>query len=168
MAELTPSDRLQPCLLDRLTDGNPESAKEGRDERVISLRRYEQAVRRDLEWLLNANAHPEADGLHEYNEVLRSVLNYGIPDMCGSTASSLNPEELQRQLVEAIRTFEPRIMPGTLSVNVIARFGTMDRRTVSFEIQGELWAEPISDHLFIPIEIDLETGECQVVDRANG
>ena len=48
MAELTPSERLQPCLLDRLTDDHPEEVKESRDQRVVSMRRYREAVLRDL------------------------------------------------------------------------------------------------------------------------
>ncbi|MHC4750853.1 MAG: type VI secretion system baseplate subunit TssE, partial [Planctomycetota bacterium] len=36
MAELTPMDRLQPCLLDRLTDDEPDVQKESRDQRVVS------------------------------------------------------------------------------------------------------------------------------------
>ncbi|MHC4560155.1 MAG: type VI secretion system baseplate subunit TssE, partial [Planctomycetota bacterium] len=38
MAELTPRDRLQPCLLDRLTDNEPEVSKESRDQRIVSIR----------------------------------------------------------------------------------------------------------------------------------
>ena len=36
MAELTPKERLQPSLLDRLTDDEPEQQQESRDKRVLS------------------------------------------------------------------------------------------------------------------------------------
>lgn len=168
MAELAPTERLLPCLLDRLTDEHPESAKEGRDERVVSLRRYQRAVRRDLEWLMNTGAHPARDGLDEFSEVPRSVLNFGVPDLCGLTASGLRSEELERQLLEAIRTFEPRIMPGSLSINVNATYGLMDHNAISFEIRGDLWAQPIPDRLYLRTDVDLETGQCQITDGANG
>ena len=53
MAELTPGERLQPSLLDRLTDDSPQSKKESRDQRVLSVRRLRACVLRDLAWLLN-------------------------------------------------------------------------------------------------------------------
>ena len=53
MADLTQKDRLQPSLLDRLTDNDPERKQESRDSRVLSPSRLRDCVRRDLVWLLN-------------------------------------------------------------------------------------------------------------------
>jgi len=168
MADLTPSERLQPCLLDRLTDEHPESQKESRDQRIISMRRYRRAVLRDLEWLLNTGAKSTTEDLEEFGEVATSVLNYGIPDLCGSTASGLRPEELEKQLLEAVRSFEPRILPNTVSIHVVSGFGRMDHNTISFEIAGHLWAQPTPDPLYLRTEVDLETGQCVVKDRPDG
>ena len=49
-----PQDRLQPALLDRLTDDEPGSREEPVEARVLSKRRLRQSVLRDLAWLLNA------------------------------------------------------------------------------------------------------------------
>jgi predicted component of type VI protein secretion system len=51
---LPPQDRLQPALLDRLTDDDPDSDEEARDHRVMSRRQLRDAVLRDLAWLFNA------------------------------------------------------------------------------------------------------------------
>ena len=48
MPELTPQERLQPALLDRLTDEQPDHAQEPRERRVMSKSRLRQAVLRDL------------------------------------------------------------------------------------------------------------------------
>ena len=56
MADLTPLERLQPCLLDRLTDDEPKNSEESRTQRVVSLSRYKKGVLRDMEWLLNSSA----------------------------------------------------------------------------------------------------------------
>ena len=90
MTELTPSEKLQPCLLDRLTDDEPKKQREGRNQRVMTMRRYRQAVLRDLAWLLNTSAHIEQDGLDEFEEVTSSVLNFGVQDISGMKASSLS------------------------------------------------------------------------------
>ena len=61
MADLTPQERLQPSLLDRLTDSAPDTKRESRDRRVLSMRRLRSAVLRDLAWLLNTG-HLETTG----------------------------------------------------------------------------------------------------------
>ena len=51
MNELTSRERLQPSLLDRLTDEEPGKAVEGPDKRVLSLTQLKSSVLRDLAWL---------------------------------------------------------------------------------------------------------------------
>ena len=168
MADLTPAERLQPCLLDRLTDEHPDERKESRDQRIVSLRRYRAGVLRDLEWLLNTGSYGAAEDLTEFEFVRQSVLNYGIPDLCGMTASGLNPVEFERRLLEAIRTFEPRILTDGLAIRVQAVGGQMDHNALSFVISGDLWALPTPDPLFVRTELDLDTGQCELKDRQNG
>jgi predicted component of type VI protein secretion system len=54
---IAPLDRLQPRLLDRLTDDDPVKSEESRNQRIISLQRYKAGVLRDLDWLFNAIGH---------------------------------------------------------------------------------------------------------------
>jgi type VI secretion system protein ImpF len=155
MAELTPLEMLQPCLLDRLADDEPGKKEESRQQRVISLQRYKRGVLRDLEWLLNSSAHLPVEGqtqveLADYPEAYRSVLNFGTRQLCGLLAP--NTAELERQLLEVIQYFEPRILRNSLTVTA-----TMNRQAIGFEIQGEIWANPIPEHLFIKTKMDLET-----------
>jgi type VI secretion system protein ImpF len=161
MAEIAPMERLQPCLLDRLTDDEPEVAREGRDQNVVSLRKYRNAVLRDVEMLFNSRAYPLHDMIYDFGEVARSVLNYGILDLSGTNISEENASELEAQLKQALKNFEPRISHKALSVRVVSSQDTPDVRTLLFEISGELWAQPLPDHLFIKTEVDLETGHCK-------
>lgn len=168
MADLTPAERLQPCLLDRLTDEHPDELKESRDQRIVSLRRYRAGVLRDIDWLLNTGSHSSSEDLSEFDEVQKSVVNYGIPDLCGTTASGMNPREFERRLIEAIKTFEPRILPNSLRVKVQASMALMDHNAMSFTITGDLWARPTPDPLYVRTEVDLDTGRCELRDRQNG
>lgn len=166
MAELTPLERLQPCLLDRLTDEEPTKTEESRNQRVISLPRYKRGVLRDLEWLFNASAHLPEEGpgqfrLSDYPEACRSVINFGTRQLCGLTAP--NMEALERQLSETIQLFEPRLLRHTLTVKA-----TQERHIISFEMYGEIWANPIPEKLFLKTKIDLETGQSVLGDGANG
>ena len=159
MAELTLSDKLQPCLLDRLTDDEPDKEQEGRSSRVMSMQKYRRAVVRDLTWLLNTHANAVQSGYDEYDEIPSSVLNFGVQNIAGKTSSSLSIEEMRYQLREALRRFEPRILPNTISIVMNMNPDEMSNRSLRFGIQGDLWAEPIPETLFIKTELDLETGK---------
>jgi type VI secretion system protein ImpF len=168
MAELTPMDRLQPCLLDRLTDDEPDVSRESRERRIVSLQRYKNAVLRDLEMLLNSKRHPLNDSIYEFNEAARSVLNFGIHDICGTSVLNTKPAEIESQVKEAILCFEPRISPRALSVRMVSSLDSEYVRTISFEIEAELWAQPLPDRLFVKTEVDLETGHYKLKGELNG
>ena len=168
MADLTPSERLQPCLLDRLTDDEPGTQQESREQRVMSPRKYRQAVLRDLTWLLNANAHIEEDGLEEFDQVPGSILNYGTRDVTGLGVHDSRAADIERQLREAIGRFEPRIDPQSLSIKALVEALALSHRAVRFEIRGALWAQPVPESLYIKTEMDLETGECNLKHATNG
>ncbi len=162
MAELTPTERLQPCLLDRLTDDTPRSQKESRDMRVVSLQRYRRAVLRDLAWLLNTSCHTEEEEFADYGEAEHSVVNYGVPDVCGVSMNSKGVEALERRMVQAIRRFEPRIIASSLVVKAVHNENEMSPNALTFEIRADLWAQPACESLFVRTEVDLETGRYQL------
>ena len=166
MAELNRDQRFLPCLLDRLRDDDPKSTEESRTQRVISLSRYKEAVVRDLQWLFNASAHLPVEGkqefrLSDYPEAHRSVINFGLRQLCGLMAPDM--AALESELSQALRLFEPRILRHTVSVKA-----SIDRHLVAFQIRAEVWAEPIPEQLFVQTTIDLENGQCVLGDRANG
>lgn len=166
MAELTAQERLQPSLLDRLTDDEPGNTQESRDKRVLSLRRLREGVIRDLAWLLNtvnlASVNPE---IGDYPAAAGSVLNYGVPDLTGHTASTVEPAFIEQGLRQAIWDFEPRILRNTLRVHVGVSEHQMSHNTMTIEIEGEIWAQPVPERLFLKTEIDLETGSVAVYEH---
>lgn len=162
MADLTPLEKLQPCLLDRLTDDEPQKQVESRLQRVVSNERYRRGILRDLEWLFNTNSYLFVDGfesfsLRDYPEAYRSVINYGTRQVIGITAPDM--ERLQDELAEAIRNFEPRLTARNLRIHA-----DLDRNVVSFEVEGDLWANPLPEHLHIKTTVDVETGQCLLGD----
>jgi type VI secretion system protein ImpF len=168
MAEsLHPQDRLQPALLDRLTDDEPDKKQEPREARVVSKSRLRQSVLRDLAWLFNATRLEAVADLSKAPQARRSVLNFGLPALSGSTASSLDVSDLGRAVREAILTFEPRILPATLRIRTVLEAGSLDHHNViGVEIHGELWAQPVPLEFLVRTEFDLETGKVQIADLA--
>ena len=166
MPELTPLEKLQPCLLDRLTDDEPEQREESRTQRVVSLSRYKRGLLRDIEWLFNASAHLPEEGreqfkLSDFPEAFKSVLNFGSRHLCGLIAPDM--QALERELTEAIRLFEPRIIRKSVVVKA-----TKVRHLIALEIHGELWANPVPEQLYLKTTVDLETGQAVLGAPGNG
>ena len=161
MAELTPSERLQPSLLERLKDDEPEKREESRDKRILSMRQLRESVRRDLAWLLNSTNLAAAQDLSDYPEVISSVLNYGMPELSGRVITNLDVARFERQLKQIILDFEPRILAHSIHVHWLV---DTEQNLVMFEIAGELWAQPLPQQLYLKTEVDLELGNVRIVD----
>jgi type VI secretion system protein ImpF len=167
MAELTPQERLQPALLDRLTDDEPANRAETREQRVMSRARMRQAVLRDLAWLFNAVRPGSEIDFSAAPQARHSVLNFGLPALSGSSASMLEAGDLEKRIRDAIRDFEPRILPETLRVRaIVSEDALAHHNVIGIEIQGQLWAQPVPLELLVRTEIDLETGKVEIADVA--
>jgi type VI secretion system protein ImpF len=165
VAELSQKERLQPSLLDRLADDAPSELKESREQRVLSLGKLRQGVLRDLAWLLNTSTLDTHQNLDEYPLVSHSVVNYGIHDLVGTTLSSADAPKIQQQIRQAIWDFEPRILPESVVVKVTVSDHYMNHNAMTFDIEGDLWAQPLPLRLYLRTELDLETGSIDIIDR---
>jgi type VI secretion system protein ImpF len=161
MPELTPKERLQPSLLDRLTDNEPDQRLESREQRVLSPARLRESVSRDLGWLFNA-IHFKGGELDRFPEVERSTLNYGLPDLAGRTISSIDIEFMERTLRRVITDFEPRLIKSSVKVRVTANPEQMGQNALCFSIEADLWSQPVPLRLYLRTEFDLEDGSARV------
>jgi type VI secretion system protein ImpF len=165
MADVTLKDRLQPALLDRLTDEEPEKKLESRDQRIISLAKLRASVLRDLSWLLNAVHLESTHDLDDYPMVKGSVLNYGVPSFAGSSTAEIGIAETERRVKQAILRFEPRLIGNSVKVTFMTDTLQEDaHNTVGLEIEAELWAQPVPLKMFMKTEFDLEIGAVRVTE----
>ena len=167
MTQTRAQDRLQPALLDRLTDDDPSHTSEPVEMRIVSRARMREAVLRDLSWLFNTTLLSIDNSLDAYPHAKRSVLNYGLPALSGLTISSLDPSDLEAQVRRAIVDHEARILPDTLRVEALVSEQQLDHHNqISFRISGQLWAQPVPLELLLHTDIDLETGRVEIKELA--
>lgn len=131
---------------------------------VSSLTELRDCVKRDLDWLLNSSQYEPQYDLYGFDEIKDSVLNYGMPDLTGKTVSGIDLQTIEVMLETAIISFEPRIIKKTLAVKVVVDAHMPDHNAVTFEIKGQLWAEPQPLHLHLRTEFELESGNVSVYD----
>ena len=164
MREPSRGERLLPSLLDRLSDDEPGERRDPEHKRFASTKQLRQSVLRDLGWLLNSVRLSAMQDLSSYPHVTKSVLNFGLPDLTGRTASSVDRSELERQLRQAILHFEPRLLPDTLLVRVLTVPHESSHNHLPLGIEAKLIAHPVPLHVRLRSEIDLETGEVSIAE----
>ena len=151
-------------VLDRLIDSEPASQVEAPLSRAQSVRLLKNAVRRDLEWLLNTRRiFQEPD--ETLKEVNRSVYLYGLPDFSTLTMnSSADQTRLMRQLLAAVKLFEPRL--GEVRI-VPIESGTTGIQEFRLRIEGLLMMDPSPEPVSFDTVIELRSGACRLSGGAN-
>lgn len=164
MAEKTFTERLQPSLLDRLTDDAPDSKKEGRDARVIDIGRLREIIQRDLSMLLNTTDQSDLIDEVAHPYAAKSVLNYGIRQTSGVFSTMRQAHRIRKSIADSIEVFEPRIMQGSVAVELRSekRLGEMH---VEFDIRAVMWAQPMPLELYLRSRVDVTTGEVAIEQR---
>lgn len=155
---------LQPSLLDRLTDEEPEKNSEPKERRGLTQAKLRKSVLRDLNWLFNSSNLASVQDLDDTPEVAKSVLNYGLPGFSGHTISGVDILEIERLLKQAIYDFEPRIVRRTIKIHLDVDEQQMNHNAMTFDIEGELWADPVPLHVYLKTELDLESGDIKIFD----
>lgn len=155
--------RVTPSLLDRLIDLNP-GVPDTAPSRSQSVRELRDAVRRDLEHLLNTR-NALYDLPSAFVEVSRSVVAYGIPDLTSlniasvrSDAGSHNRNRLRQIIETAIRGFEPRLS----TVAVTLRDSERSDGALSLHIDARLMIDPSPEPIAFDILVPMNTRQCQV------
>ena len=156
---------VQQSVLDRLLDFEPRLAGDPPLSWSDSVNRLRDAVRRDIEWLLNTRRISEPASA-DFPEVQASVYHFGLPDITSlSRDSSETPETLRRQIEECIRLFEPRLN----SVQVIIRNrGSDARQRLHFSIQALLEMEPNPERVMFDTVLETGSGAFSVKGEADG
>jgi type VI secretion system protein ImpF len=136
--------RITPSVLDRLIDRDPGSSSEAPASRLQSLNDLKAAVKRDLEWLLNARQ--VVGGVPpELKELSRSLASYGLPDFSAvSVKSPADQMRMERALELAISVFEPRLENIMVSLSQSRELDHKLRFRIDARIKVEPAPEPVT------------------------
>jgi type VI secretion system protein ImpF len=147
--------RVTPSVLDRLLDYEPEISREPIASRAKSLREFKQAVKRDLEWLLNTRQVAE-EFPPEMKQVRHSLAAYGLPDFSNvSTKNPTDQKQMLHQIEEAISFFEPRLE----DVVVTLEPSRDTERAMHFHIDARLRVEPAPEPVMFDTVLQLGSGQ---------
>mgnify|MGYP001176760216 CR=1 FL=1 len=159
MAKIQSDQPLIPSVLDRLLDDDPGVSREPPRSRNQILRDLKQAVRRDLENLLNTRRRC-ATWPENLTELQRSLVNYGIPDLTGASLGSASGRQQFCEIIEqVIRQNEPRFK--TVKVKPLENTERLDR-TLRFRVDALLRADPAPEPVVFDSSLEPGTGNFAV------
>ena len=153
MARSTTETLVTQSVLDRLT-----AVEDWPATRSQSLRFFKEALKRDLEWLLNTRQPPLPE-LADYPLAKASVVNYGLPDITSLGLTSASDHRRLRTAIEACLTnFEPRLTDVRVTLQ---GSDTTDRR-LRFHIEGNMKLDPAPEEISFDTVLELASGEYKV------
>jgi type VI secretion system protein ImpF len=159
MGKIKAEQPLLPSVLDRLLDDDPGLSREPAKNRHQVLRELKQAVRRDLENLLNTRARCQSGPPH-LKELKQSLIQYGLPDFAGAgLGDAQDREAICKILQTVIRQGEPRFK--TVAVQLLGEDEPLDR-TLRFRIDALLIADPAPEPIVFDSILKPATGDFEV------
>ena len=165
--KLTGDDRVTPTFDQGRAELQDINARVSQQANVFNLDRYTESalrasVRRELSWLLNTVRLGATQDLSRTPHVQTSVLNYGLPDLTGRSATGQALQVRARDIENAIKTFEPRLDPDKLKVE--AKPGVGLDNAISYVIHGDISAAVKALPVQFVANVEVETGEAVVRD----
>ena len=151
MSHIDLKQPLVASVLDRLLETDAETRADRTQSAVQRLTELRQAVRRDLEALLNTRSRclswPKT-----LAELDRSIVGYGAPDSTSANLSSAQEREAFRaELETVIRRYEPRFV--SVEIRLLNNADETDR-TLRLRIEALMYAEPAPEPMIFDSHLD--------------
>lgn len=128
--------------MDRLLDDDPETTREPPMPAHVAMSKVVEAVRRDIQNLLNTRLTWVDDRVLAHEEATHSLATYGIPDFTHENLGSTDSRErLQRSIATALGRFEPRLERVVVSPERVGEF----KRELRFRIDAILRVDPVRE-----------------------
>ena len=153
MARAATETLVTQSILDRLTQ-----VEDWPSTRNQSLRFFRDAIKRDLEWLLNTRK-PPLPQLASRTAARDSVINFGLPDISALGLRSATDQRSLRSAIEnCLRVFEPRLSDVRVTLE---SSDTADRR-LRFHIEANMRLDPAPEEITFDTVLELSSGEYRV------
>ena len=106
---------------------------------------------------MNTVALELTEDISAFDNVRRSILNYGLPDIAHMTIDESRVDSLSAQIRTILMTYEPRLVPQTIRAarDLTAR---LDELKLRFLVFADLRSEPLNVPVEFVADVDVESG----------
>lgn len=128
---------------------------------AITERMLRREVSRDLEGLLNTIALESTLDLYGCDYVRKSVINFGLPDITHRHIDDHSVNEIADELQTVLTHFEPRLVPGSISVSRDTTVDTAELK-IRFHVHADLSCDPVNVPVEFIADIEVDTGKFRI------
>lgn len=125
---------------------------------AITDKTLRQEVARDLEMLMNCISLDSTIDMTDFPAVQKSFLNYGFPDIAHRTIDELEVSDLDAEIEDVLRRYEPRLAEASLRVSRDRTISPDDLK-IRYIVQADLICEPLNIPLKFIADVEIVTGK---------
>lgn len=143
---------------ERIIAGRRASARASITETVLR-----REVARDLESLMNTIALESTLDLQRHDEVRKSVINYGFPDLVHRSADEYSVGDIRDEILTVLLHYEPRLLPESIQVTREDQSERDDLR-MRFLVHADLFCDPVNVPVEFVADVEVDSGKV-VINR---
>jgi len=141
---------------ERLISGRRASGRTAISEPMLR-----KEVARDLEALMNTIALESTEDLTNFEQVQKSVLNYGFPDIAHRSIDDITVDDLADEIRSVLIRYEPRLRKETIRARRDMSVRA-DELKLRFVVHADLRCDPMNIPIEFVADVDLESGGIQI------
>ena len=143
--------------------GTGTSMRGGRAQQrmAVTERTLREEVKHDLANLMNCVAMESTADLTEFPRVRISILNFGFPDMAHRTLDELASHNLENDLENSLKLYEPRLLRSSIRVRRDMSVNA-DELKIRYVVQADLSCEPLNVPVEFVADVELDSGKIQI------
>lgn len=161
MVKALSNQPLLPSVLDRLVGGESRANSRSQARRGYNINQLKQAIRRDLEDMLNSYQRVQATPA-DLSALGESIFDYGIPDLTDvSLSSAIQIEHFRARLEAAILHFDQRFERVKVKVESV----DSTDHTLRFRIDAIIHVYPAEEEIVLHSYMDPATRRFSIPKR---
>ena len=125
---------------------------------AITEKTLREEVKRDLAGLMNCVAMESSVDLAEFPRVRASILNFGFPDMAHRTIDELASHDLEGELENSLKLYEPRLLRSSIRVTRDTGVNA-DELKIRYIVHADLSCEPLNVPVEFIADVELDSGK---------
>jgi type VI secretion system protein ImpF len=115
----------------------------------------------DLENLMNCVSLESTLDLSDFPRARRSIINFGLPDLVHRSIDELAAKDIDGDIEEVVRVFEPRLVTDTVRVTRDTSVDAAELK-VRYVVHGDLSCEPLNVPVEFVADVEVATGKIQI------
>lgn len=141
-----------------------ESGRRASGRAAIKERDLREEVEFDLGALMNTVALESTEDLSSFDQVQKSILNYGFPDIAHRSIDEISVDDLAEELRSVLVRYEPRLHRESIRAvrDMTARAEELKLR---FLVHADLRCDPMNIPVEFVADVDLDSGGIQINRR---